>query len=184
MEPGQTIDGRLVERGLTRAVLSASAKDSQRKDLAYRAAPAVVPPGPVPLSRGAACSRYASTGRTVAVPACPFTDGRLTTKVEMAGTPPGVCTDDAVAGCKGRAGALLLDLSERRTVSLVVLRGCTFDCTVQTSTDGLTFADAAKTEFGHDDDVALRFTPTPARFVRVLYSFSLDLGSAREVSVF
>lgn len=181
---GRVVDGRLVERGIVTATLSARARDAAGRPVVYSGGRARVPDGPVPLSRGGGCLGYGPQDRPVPLSPCRWTDGDLVTEAGRDTALGDLACQDS-GGCTRNNSAVRVDLRAVRDVSAVVLRGCTFDCEVEVSTDGRAFRRVAATAFGHDEDVLVELPPaTRARFVRVWFSFAIDLTSGREVSVF
>ncbi len=116
-----------------------------------------------PPSRGKPCT--VSTGV-----ACPLTDGDFTATVPQPPSPSSTTSSSAPAP----PATATVDLGQSRSVSLVVVRGCS--CQVEGSADGKTW-----TALGSSTGYTAVTPPraTPARYVRVTGS----LGDLREVSV-
>ena len=130
-------------------------------------------PAGAPPSRGAACSVSGADGKLIAQSPCRLTDGEYAD-----GFAPSVC--GGASGCvEPLHRSVMIDLGARSSVALIVIRGCTGRCTVETSTDarGWRTAGVASAE-----NTALGVTPlVAARYVRVSSTTTID--RLREVSV-
>jgi hypothetical protein len=176
---GSALDGRLLEGTSGRVVLSGGSHDTiEGSDVALRwRSPGVAfaSDAGAPASRGATCV-FARPGLARAAAPCGVTDGDLSTTVPR----PSIC-DPAVAGqtpapAGTEATSVTITLARPVPADLVVVRGCSGSCPVQTSVDGRAFGSAG---IAASDDAALRLDGRPLRAVRV------DLGATglREVSV-
>jgi len=123
-----------------------------------------------PPSRGAVCAVRAPDGSLVTRSPCPLTDGAFD-------TPMGASPCEQGAACI-RSDEVVVDRGGIRPVGLIVLRGCSAACKIESSTDGRAWTLAATTAAG---DAAVNVIEgSSARFVRVI---SDDIESLREVSV-
>jgi hypothetical protein len=173
------LDGRLLEGASGRAVLSGGSEDSiegSEVSLRWRSpGAAFASETGAPVSRGSTCS-YSRPGRGGPSGPCGLTDGDLSSAVARPLLcDPGTPSQTSPPACPA---ATTVTLTLRRPVpaDLLVVRGCSGSCPVQTSTDGRAFTTVGAAA---SDDAALRVDGPPIRAVRV------DLGAAglREVSV-
>jgi hypothetical protein len=129
-------------------------------------------PAGAPPSRGRVCFAADADGKLVAQSPCRLTDGEFSDDFS-----PTVC--GGATGCvEPTPLSTIVDLGTRRSVSLVVVRGCANRCTIETSRDRRTWRTAG---VAAAEDAALRVTPpVAARFVRV--SAPVSIAGLREVS--
>jgi hypothetical protein len=177
---GFAFDARVLEDSTgTGAVVAAidgekvSDELGRRIDIALRSgARAYESPAGPPPSRGRACFVADADGQFVAQSPCRLTDGEFSDDFS-----PTVCGD--ATGCvEPTQLSTIVDLGTRRSVSLVVVRGCANRCTIETSRDRRTWRTAG---VAAAEDAALRMTPpVSARFVRV--SAPVSIAGLREVS--
>lgn len=157
-------DTRTVELGIT----GASGAVNTYLDgyfVRYLGMPQRVTGGVRPVSRGMPCYVYDARGRTLPLPGCRFTDGRL----DIAPSHDYV----SARGRRGRAG-VLVDLRSVRTVSAFAFRGCDDDeHVVETSTDGRTFTTFERHATGLGDDLIVG-NPVEARYVRFTSDWRCD----------
>ena len=114
-----------------------------------------------PPSRGAGCAPVTSNAR-LAFARCPLTSGSVASNSQLA------------VGATG----VVIDLGQQRTISLVVLRGCSGQCKLAVSSDLNTWTDVGSVTGTY---TTLSVAPNaPRRFVRVSTS---DVASLRQVSV-
>jgi hypothetical protein len=134
----------------------------------------------IPDSRRKSCAVTAD-GETNALSPCALTDGNFQDGL----SPEAACPPEGV--CEGDSGVTFsIDLEEPLDISLIVVRGCTARCTVETSNDGSSwnaFATGTPPDPSAHDGLILRPPgPTRARYVRV--ATQGPPSELREVSVF
>jgi len=177
---GFAFDARVLEDSAgTGAVVAAidgekvSDELGRRIDIALRSGARMYEsPAGAPPSRGRPCFVSDADGKLVAQSPCRLTDGEFS-------------EDFSPTVCGGQTGCVeptqlstIVDLGTRRSVSLVVVRGCANRCTIETSRDRRTWR---TTGVAAAEDAALRVTPpVAARFVRV--SAPVSIAGLREVS--
>jgi hypothetical protein len=129
-------------------------------------------PAGAPPSRGRACSVLDANGRSVAQSPCRLTDGGFAEPFA-----PRLCGGET--GCVEPAHrSTVIDLGERRSLSLIVVRGCGDRCTVETSQDARTWRTAGVVA---TQEAALPISPpTSARYMRV--SSPSSIAGLHEVS--
>lgn len=129
-------------------------------------------PADAPPSRGRACFVPDAKGRLVTQSPCRLTDGEFSEEFR-----PALCGGET--GCMEPAHtSAVIDLGSRRSLSLVVVRGCADRCTIETSRDRRTWRTAG---VAAEQDTALRVAPpVSARYLRV--SVQASVTGLREVS--
>jgi hypothetical protein len=178
---GAAFDPRVLEdsNGAMRVVASASnlnVSESLGDEVAFvmrsGARPYESPLDP-PISRGKECSIVDDHGDRHPIAPCSLTDGTFATEFVAH-----VCT--GASGCvEPRHSAVFIDLGQRASTSLVVVRGCPQSCRVETSLDGRTWRLTGVAQAGEAAFPLTRSVPT--RYVRVSGSPTID--GLTEVSV-
>lgn len=125
-----------------------------------------------PLTRGMGCSVTDGEGRSIPISPCGLTDGDLSEEFN-----PAVCA--GASGCTEPTHlSTVIDLGARRSLSLVVVRGCADRCTLETSRNTRTWRAAG---VAGAENVALKLAPpVSARYLRV--SAPVSIAGLREIS--
>ncbi|MEX2557822.1 MAG: hypothetical protein WEB06_19605 [Actinomycetota bacterium] len=177
---GFAFDARVLEDTQGTAAVTARLDDQRvtdergrRIDVVLRSgARAYESPAGAPPSRGRACFVPDAKGRLVTQSPCRLTDGEFSEDFS-----PSVC--DGATGCvEPTPLSTVVDLGTRRSLSLVVVRGCADRCTVETSRDRRTWRTVG---VAAGEDATLRVAPpVSARYLRV--SAAVSIAGLREIS--
>ena len=178
---GFAFDPRMLEDTQGTAAVSASLKDQRvadergrRIDVVLRSgARAYDSPAGAPTSRGRSCSVAEESGRLVVQASCRLTDGELEEEFM-----PSICGGQAECVEPAHTAAVI-DLGAQRPLSMIVVRGCDYGCTIETSRDAERWRTAGSMTDEREDH-AFRLSPlVRARYIRVT---SRSVDSLREVS--
>ena len=174
-------DPRLLEDTQGTAAVTAAVEDQRvadergrRIDLVLRSgARAYDSPAGAPTSRGRSCSVAEESGRLVVQASCRLTDGELGEEFM-----PSICGGQT-ACVEPAHTAAVIDLGAQRPLSMIVVRGCDYGCTVETSRDGERWRTGGTATMRREDN-AFRLSPlVRARYIRVT---SRSVDTLREVS--
>lgn len=134
-----------------------------------------------PDSRGRPCAVAGADGELDNLSPCPITDGQLTGALIVEECPEGS------SPCP-TSNTVVIDLEAVKPIDLVVVRGCTHQCTVEVSTDQETWQPfgvglpGQGTELIGADNAAVAASPRPTRYVKV--TTQGPISQLREVSAF
>jgi hypothetical protein len=170
--PGATFDPRVIEdsTGTVRVISAANNIDStdvlgDEVAIALRSAARVYEsPLDPPFSRGKPCAVQDEKGRRYAQSPCALTDGTFEEPFRpqaCEGTP---CTEPQHA-------AAAVDLERNVSATLVVVRGCEFTCSIESSTDGKTWRSVGVTR---EDLAAFPIRGKTLRYVRATGSSAAE----------
>lgn len=172
---GVKVDARVLEdvRGGVAVDASAEARDGA---VTYRS-PQKSFEGPGgPPSRGASCSAVATGRRTVTYEPCPLTDGVFGEDFDPALDPE--CAEER---CPAHDTAIIVDLGEVRSLSLIVLRADPDTNILATSMDGSRWRRLATVRM-RTPHVTVRGGATRTRYIR-LSAQRWPLGTLHELSI-
>jgi hypothetical protein len=175
------VDARVFETA--RVELEGSTHGTWSNRPATWTAPSAEPPDfGRPGSRGVACSMYDELNRLVAIPDCPFTDGRVASAFGVRNAVDFVSDSDICErGTACTANTIVFDLGELRAPDAIVLRNCSA-CRVELSADGNTWSDWRGERRGNGQFVVVTGNWQPTRHVRVRGD-AFTLWQLTEVSI-
>jgi hypothetical protein len=188
---GVMFDGRVLEDIPVTATVTATLPNHQAPapllSLNWTAASLTPPlhPGPPP-SRGKPCSGRSASGPAVPLTPCRLTDGDFGQPnfAQLAPPCPTTTSASAASACsQPQVRDLTVDLGSVRQVSLVVVRGCPFGCTIDVSGGPNAWVPVGQVDRASTSDNGLIKLPLalPARYVRVS-SEPGGAGFVRELS--
>lgn len=176
------LDARVFEQGVRGLDGSAAGRWSGRP-ARWESASSGVPQAGRPGSRGLPCFTYRAGDELVALPGCPFTDGRLATSL---GLFKALDLERRTAMCRRTSDCsspytVVLDLGEVRRPDAVVWRGCP-SCHLELSLDGRLWLPWREERREGTSFAVVTGALQPARYVRVRGVFTM-LWRLQELSV-